>query len=65
MVLDPTGSRSLWVSTGIGRYFQFRFQGLNRNEVVLLAATRSTLIQIADRLHDRVVVEIFGEDKKE
>ena len=31
----------------------------------LLAATRSTLILIANRLHDRVVVEIFGEDEKE
>ena len=41
------------------------FSGSEQEWSHFLAATRSTLIQIANRLHDRFVVEIFGEDKEE
>jgi LuxR family transcriptional regulator, quorum-sensing system regulator CinR len=45
--------------------FSISFSGSEQEWSHFLAATRSTLVQIANRLHDRFVVEIFGEDKKE
>ena len=45
--------------------FSISFSGSEQEWSHFLAATRPMLIQIADRLHDRVVVEIFGEDMKE
>jgi hypothetical protein len=55
----PLGEHGHWA------LFSISFSGPEQEWSLFLAATRSTLIQIANRLHDRVVVEIFGEDKKE
>ena len=44
--------------------FSISFSGSEQEWKQFLTTTQSTLIQIANRLHDRVVVEVFGEDKK-
>jgi LuxR family transcriptional regulator, quorum-sensing system regulator CinR len=44
--------------------FSISFSGSEQEWRQFLTTTQSTLIQIANRLHNRVVVEVFGEDKK-
>jgi Autoinducer binding domain len=45
--------------------FSISFSGSEQEWKEFLATTRPTLIRIADRLHHRIVVEVFGEDRKE
>jgi hypothetical protein len=44
--------------------FSISFSGSEQEWRQFLTTTQSMLIQIANRLHYRVVVEVFGEDKK-
>jgi len=43
--------------------FSISFSGSKQEWMDFLVATRSTLIQIANRLHRRVITEVFGENR--
>lgn len=47
---------------GRGALFSISFSGSEQEWRDFLATTRPTLIQIANRLHHRVVVEVFGKE---
>jgi hypothetical protein len=45
--------------------FSISFSGSEQEWKQFLATTQSMLVQIASRLHERLVFEVFGEDKEE